>query len=207
MPNWKNPCQHCKGCVRKNQKYLICSGCNKRVHFRCTELTEIEFQNLIIGSGSGFSCNLCKLSQGLITSANVEEVNDNCMPPSNSDENVEDLCLECNHQVKNNDYGIMCDTCKRWVHLSCTNFSMNEYTILQQNEEVPFYCLSCNARASYASQILDTSINDVQSQLEVSSSSIEFSDAHSSDFEFVDTDSESDLRGLNFDSLPKKSFG
>ena len=120
-------------------------------------------------------------------------------------------CFECKGPVKSNQRGLQCHVCKIWVHLKCTEFTEAQYNFLEVNEDIPFFCLSCKPRLLYADEILeDTSSNTNLSSADPSpnlsstlnsDSDYEFSDAHSSDFELVD-DSDSEGRGLNFNSLP-----
>ena len=131
-------------------------------------------------------------------------------------------CIECAKPVKSNQKGIECSTCTKWVHLKCTNLTQAQYDYLEANENIPFHCLICNPRLLYADGLCanntppTTSPTDIDntliSSLDTSSSpfslndsnsSFDFSSANSSDFVYVDeTDSDSELRGLNFESLP-----
>ena len=71
---------------------------------------------------------------------------------------------------------------------------------LDINEDLPFYCLECHPRQHYFDVIFDEHFANNDTTL----SSCEYSDAHSSDFEWVTDTSDTDLegRGLDFDSLP-----
>ena len=120
-------------------------------------------------------------------------------------------CFECRAPVKSNQQGLQCNICKIWVHLKCTEFTEAQYNFLEVNEDIPFFCLDCKPRSLYANEIFEnTSFNanlcsvnlsPNPNLLSTSNTDSEFSDAHSSDFELVD-DSDSESRGLNFNSLP-----
>ena len=142
-------------------------------------------------------------------------------------------CQECYKPVKKNQLGIECNTCNKWVHLKCTDLNQDQYRYLETNVNAPFYCLICKPRCSYADVInetttlpttttssppsipptdIDICVNSPPDQnhsssfisnLNDSTSSLNFSSANSSDFVYVDeSDSDSDSRGLNFKSLP-----
>ena len=53
-------------------------------------------------------------------------------------------CIVCDKPVKTNQKGIECNTCNKWVHLKCTNLTQPQYTFLEQHENEPFNCLTCN---------------------------------------------------------------
>ena len=116
-------------------------------------------------------------------------------------------CIECQKPVKTNQKGLECDICKIWVHFKCTDLTEAQFSFLEANEDIPFYCLVCKPRLLYADVISDSNTLYTNSNLNSSSPSIiyssdfEFSSAHSSDFEYVD-ESDSESRGLNFDCLP-----
>ena len=119
-------------------------------------------------------------------------------------------CLECKQPVKKTQEGMMCDACDKWVHLKCTDLTLSQYDILvNSNEEFLFFCLECKPRQLYADFIFENphdshNLNSSNpSDSLTSDSEVEFSDANSADFtyEYVDG-SDSDSRGLDFDSLP-----
>ena len=60
MPNWKYPCCQCKKPVKSNQKGLECDACKKWVHFKCTDLTETQYDFLGINEDFPFYCLNCK---------------------------------------------------------------------------------------------------------------------------------------------------
>ena len=119
-------------------------------------------------------------------------------------------CIECQKPVKSNQKGLECDICKKWVHFKCTDLTQGQFIFLEVNEDIPFYCLVCKPRLLYADAIQDMNTEYLNSNLNSPpnlsveyNSDCEFSSAHSSDFEYVD-ESDSESRGLNFDSLPTK---
>ena len=133
--------------------------------------------------------------------------------------------------VKTNQKGLKCNTCYKWVHFKCTNLTEEHYTYLEVNSNIPFYCLVCkpdwvcfpsddlNCSSATLNHPVPTDVpppllpNNIDTSLKSSLDPISsasqndlslLSDslsAHSSDFEYVD-DSDSELRGLNFKSLP-----
>ena len=112
-------------------------------------------------------------------------------------------CISCAKPVKTNQKGLQCNACEKWVHVKCTDLNDVHYDFLEVNEDLPFYCLKCKPRTLYADVIFDntnlfSANNDCSNSY---SSDGEFSSMHESDFEYVD-DSDSESRGLNFDSLP-----
>ena len=74
------------------------------------------------------------------------------------------------------------------------------YNSIGDNEDIPFYCFECSSQHTH--EIIDELCSSPSINND-SFTSCDFSDAHSSDFEWV-TDSDSDIesRGLAFDSLP-----
>ena len=119
-------------------------------------------------------------------------------------------CLSCAKPVKINQKGIECNACKIWVHLKCTDLSETQYNYLETNEDIPFYCLTCKPRPLYADLIFeDTTFNILtdnssnHTSASTCSFDLDFSSAHSSDFEYID-ESDPESRGLNFDSLAVK---
>ena len=120
-------------------------------------------------------------------------------------------CAECKGPVKTNQKGIECGVCNVWVHFRCTELTEVQYEYLENNVEAPFYCLGCMPRPLYADMLFEStaslnvenSVNVITSHLDSNISLNEsFSSAHSSDFEYIDMESDSESRGLNFDSLP-----
>ena len=116
--------------------------------------------------------------------------------------NLKYPCIHCKTKsVTKTQKALECDACKKWVHLKCTDLSDDQYIELGDNEDLLFFCLICKPRTLYADLIFDTHQSLNNHTLSSSDSEAEFSSAHDSDFEYVD-DSDSDSRGLDFDSLP-----
>ena len=122
-------------------------------------------------------------------------------------------CIKCCKPVKSNQKGFKCNICDKWIHFKCTNLTLTQYDFLEVNEDTPFFCLICKPRPSYADLIFEninaSNNNDVSNSStlpdnnndnDTPNSSLYFSSAHSSDFEYID-DSDTDDRGLNFESL------
>ena len=119
--------------------------------------------------------------------------------------NIKHPCIECKKSVKSNQKALGCDSCFKWVHLKCTNLTYARYTYLETNAETSFYCKICKPRPTYADAISYSSNNHSNSSLNVSSvqsTDLDCSSTHSSDFELVTDGSDSESRGLDFDSLP-----
>ena len=160
-------------------------------------------------------------------------------------------CIVCiTKPVRTNQKGLLCNTCKKWLHLKCTDLSDGQYEFLETHIELPFYCLLCKPRPHYADLIFDNTFlstantlpshqtdNDLSENLSSSvphktddkhadeildtlssnlptiapitrndnslpdnscviNSDTEFSDAHSSDFDWESDESDCDLRKL-----------
>ena len=129
-------------------------------------------------------------------------------------------CIECKKPVKCNQLPIFCNLCKLWIHFKCSTLTEAHFDFLATNVDLPFNCHKCRPLPQIADGIPSTSPiinvepntnynslhNDSSSTL---SSDIEFSDADSSDFSFESTNEnecDSDLRGLDFTSLPSNSL-
>lgn len=53
-------------------------------------------------------------------------------------------CITCKKQKTNDDPGIECDLCKKFVGLECTNYTTEIYDYLVENQvEVNYICISC----------------------------------------------------------------
>ena len=114
-------------------------------------------------------------------------------------------CLNCNKPVKNNQKGLECNTCKKWIHKKCTDLTDLEYNFLEENENLPFYCLPCHPRPHYADVICENLNIDTNNLNNSAVSTLDLSSANSSDFVYVDeSDSDLESRGLNFESLPAR---
>ena len=114
-----------------------------------------------------------------------------------------------------------------------SDVSETQYIFLEENSNIPFACYSCNPdwvcstvpnNLAYdhttpsplstesnlnSSNSLSSSLNDLTTFSDISLNepnySLDCSSAHSSDFVYVDeTDSDSESRGLNFESLPAR---
>ena len=111
-------------------------------------------------------------------------------------------CIACSKPVRSNQKGLECNTCKKWVHLKCTDLTEQQYNFLEVDEHIPFYCLICSPRPNYADVIFESSsfFNTVLTETDLDSS---LDSAKSSDFVYADeSDSDLESRGLNFKSLP-----
>ena len=115
-------------------------------------------------------------------------------------------CIECKGPVKTNQKGLQCSTCTDWVHHKCTDLTEAQYISLEVNVEIPFYCSVCKPRLIDADANPDIrSMNSsLDSSFNISSArrtDYDYISAHSSDFELVTDESDSECRGLNFSSL------
>ena len=114
-------------------------------------------------------------------------------------------CIKCQKPVKTNQKGLQCNTCNKWLHLKCTDLTLDQYNFLETNINSPFYCLICKPKTLCADGT-STNINlsvSFDSSLNDSNYNNDTSSANSSDFVYVDeTDSDSESCGLNFNSLP-----
>ena len=50
----------------------------------------------------------------------------------------------CSKTVANNQHGIKCDLCSKWVHLKCNKLDKKEY-VSYQTQEMDFFCFKCIA--------------------------------------------------------------
>ena len=112
---WKFPCVKCGSCVRKDQKFVNCHICKRRVHFKCSELTKDQFFS-IKKCKSRFTCNECESPAP---------------------------CLKCNDPVCYNDKALQCNGCNKWVHFTCTELTEAQFNILEVDEDSPYYCSLC----------------------------------------------------------------
>ena len=106
--------------------------------------------------------------------------------------NIKFPCIECRKSVKSNQKALGCDSCKKWVHLKCTDLTYARFSYLETNVETSFYCKICKPRSNYTDAI---SQNITNSSLNVSSgqsTDLDCSSAHSSDFELVTDESDSE---------------
>ena len=68
-------------------------------------------------------------------------------------------CIVCiTKPVKTNQKGLLCNMCKKWLHLKCTDLNDRQYEYLETHIELPFYCLLCKPRPHYADFIFDNTI-------------------------------------------------
>ena len=124
-------------------------------------------------------------------------------------------CIKCSKPVKVNQQGLECNSCIKWIHLKCTRLTETQYIYLEENSSTPFICFACNPDwvcnpssdlTTLTTEIetnLNSSINSSSPSLNDSTSFSDVSSANSSDFVYVDeSDSDSESRGLNFESLP-----
>ena len=128
--------------------------------------------------------------------------------------------MPCKKPVKSDQEGLLCETCKKWVHLKCTDLTDAQYDFLKVHEDdAPFFCLNCCPRPHYADIICDNISSNPSANVDADQESSDplitslhdsscssfdgvISDAHSSDFYYETDESDSDLRGLDFSSLP-----
>ena len=119
-------------------------------------------------------------------------------------ERCKNTCLICKKYCKSNQKRITCCNCNQNFHEKCRG---PNFDLVQTNPAVNsslFYCDSCSP-TPVADEILTPILPDLHNS-SIISSDIEFSDAHSSDFDWESaTESDDELRGLNFASLPVQS--
>ena len=58
---------------------------------------------------------------------------------------VKDPCSVCSTTVRDNQRGIFCDLCLRWVHLRCTSLDVANYNRLSESAD-DWYCHNCLAK-------------------------------------------------------------
>ena len=113
-------------------------------------------------------------------------------------------CSNCKKLCRINQKVHTCKTCKQKIHEKCKTDDFGGFLIDPFNDSSIFYCDSCLPTSD-----ADETLAPILPNLDNSSliaSDIEFSDAHSSDFDWESvTESDDELRGLNFASLPVQS--
>ena len=219
MPNWKFPCVKCKNCVRTNQKSVCCDLCNNWVHFKCTNLSVEQFEQLSRDIQLPYHCDNCNpnptnsrssssnhlslledcpcdtpendldspdrypLSHPTLndstsssdisfSSPNLSLISENdfdLVSCSDSDDScnlgLRNLdfpslpkrrkktyinfrsfkypCLICSRPcLSNRQNSLCCTICDQWVHLNCTNLTLQQFQSLTDSEK-PFYCDKC----------------------------------------------------------------
>ena len=60
-------------------------------------------------------------------------------------------CKICSKTVDNNQHGIKCDLCSKWVHLKCNKLDKKDY-VSYQTQEMDF-CIKCIADTFSGSQL------------------------------------------------------
>ena len=210
----KDPCTKCrKACkenVREGDESICCDKCNKWVHFRCTDLPNDEL-NLLISTDNLYTCDRC-----LKTCLKCEKV---CR--INQKVHICKMCKQHIHEkCKTDEYGcILDDPVSGSPSFFCCNCSLNNHG--NPNSDTPTLITTHSSEH----EVLETepapghSSNGSMPEIGTPNSGFvslnssytdtletcddEISDAHSSDFEFEsDSESDSDLRGLDFSSLP-----
>ena len=190
------PCTKCrKACkknVREGEESICCDKCNKWVHFRCTDLTNDEL-NRLISSENPYTCGRCLKT-----------------------------CLKCKKYCRVNQKVHVCKTCMQQIHENCLTNEYGGFLNDPDSGTSNFFCFNCspilanslpdsvNPTTSYPIENIElisnpVSLNDssIDTASMLASSDDEISDAHSSDFAYEsDSESDTDLRGLDFSSLP-----
>ena len=55
------------------------------------------------------------------------------------------LCGICAEEVHSDDAAVCCDTCNKWVHISCDVLSTEDYNDMAQNPTAnPWFCKVCS---------------------------------------------------------------
>ena len=92
-------CKKCKKLLRKNSNSICCDVCNKWLHFKCSTLTQEEFDFHAKNELEFWRCEYCTPS----------------------------IC-KCKLIIKNNQKSILCNICKTKIHLKCSGKSNSEST-------------------------------------------------------------------------------
>ena len=111
--NNKFVCKGCKGGVSNRQKSIQCSACFIWFHFKCTNLTDDQFQEHVINPKLIWKCNFCH----------------------------KEKCKECHKCIINNDLKIKCNSCKLWSHKPCAKVTKEMIGSKQIRDN--WICRSC----------------------------------------------------------------
>jgi hypothetical protein len=63
-------------------------------------------------------------------------------------------CNECNKVVGDKDNGVQCEICEGWFHCKCQDMPVETYNILSEDENIHWFCNSCNKGVSKILQTL-----------------------------------------------------
>ena len=109
-------CLSCRKIVNDNHKSINCDECNKWLHFKCSRLTNKEFQAHTKNQSLPFTCIFCS----------------------------DYICCACDKHVYHNQNSICCDSCDGWTHLKCTKLTLKDYNELGNNQDKFWFCRKCN---------------------------------------------------------------
>ena len=61
------------------------------------------------------------------------------------EEDEDSSCPLCKEEVTEDQDGVYCETCLTWAHKTCLNLSDEEFAIVLNNSETPWFCARCMA--------------------------------------------------------------
>ena len=107
-------CETCQLAVRKNRRKVQCSDCNDTYHATCANIPAKEFKNIDKNKLSWY-CPACK----------------------------PEPCGMCEELVTNQQKGVECDKCLKWVHALCGGVNNEEYAKLEGKNCI-WVCPTCD---------------------------------------------------------------
>ena len=113
MTDNTNKCIKCYKVVLAYQNSIKCDDCHSWIHYKCSELSKTQFLEHTNNYFLKFICQYCLYCQ----------------------------CGKCLKHVRDNQNGICCDSCNKWIHLKCSTLKLEQYKKLQENDI--WYCKEC----------------------------------------------------------------
>ena len=66
---------------------------------------------------------------------------------ADTDSSMEDnVCGDCEEDVRDGQDGVACDLCKVWFHIVCAGISKHEYRFMQNNKRFKWFCGECDGK-------------------------------------------------------------
>ena len=111
-----NECGLCDKIIDIHHKALKCNECLKWVHVKCTNISNIKYENYQINPEMKFQCRSCK------------------------------SCGICKKTIAINHRKLKCDVCCSYIHMKCNKFEEKDYNYYKSNNDPFFcvQCLKDN---------------------------------------------------------------
>ena len=110
-------CKKCRKTVGNNSKSICCDSCNKWIHYKCTSLTQNEFDFHTKNELEFWRCDFC----------------------------IPRIC-KCGLVAKHNQNKLCCKICNTWTHLKCSGLNKNDFNeqmLKKKKKKDDWYCRSC----------------------------------------------------------------